>query len=195
MQHKRFLGLAPALMMVLALASIPGTVQAQSAYDFTIGVMGTIGGATDGEPDSGLGNLGLQLLFAMDKDSHTRFSARLGSLDLDTDDLGDIFQTNPFDAKLTYLTLSGEYMVTEPSYESGVFLGIGLYEVTDAPVFDANGFFSSDDESTIGLTLGATGDFKVGDHWSVLGEISGHYADLDYGRFFVMGHVGIGFHF
>lgn len=187
-------GFGVLLVMLLLLGSLAGDAQAQSPYDFTIGIMGGIGGATDSEPDSGLTNLGLQVLFAVDKDNHTRFSTRLGSIDLDTEEFGDIFQVNSFDATLTYLTLSGEYMFDEPNYESGVFIGLGLYEVTDSPVFE-NGAFRTADESTIGLTLGASGDFQVGDHWSVLGEISGHYADLDYGRFFVMAHVGIGFHF
>lgn len=191
MQHKRFLAVSALLLCVLAM---PGSAAAQGAYDFTIGVMGGIGGATDGEPDSGIGNIGLQVLFAAEKDSNTRFSARLGTMDLDTEDFDDVFFFNTSDATLTYLTLSGEYMFTEPNYESGIFIGLGLYEVTDVPAFSGNDFVI-DEESTIGLTLGATGDFQLNERWSILGEISGHYADLDYGRFFVMGHVGIGFHF
>ena len=110
MQHKRFLAVSALLLCLLAM---PGSAAAQSAFDFTIGVMGGIGGATDAEPDSGLGNLGLQVLFAAENDSNTRFSVRLGTMDLDTDDFNDAFFVNTSDATLTYLTLSGEYMFTE----------------------------------------------------------------------------------
>lgn len=186
------IGLAVVLGMLLALGSLAGDAQAQSPYDFTIGVMGGIGGATDAEPDSGLTNLGLQVLFGIKKDNNTRFSIRAGTMELDDDGAVGLF--GAVDTNLTYLTLSGEYLYTEPSYESGIFVGLGLYEVSDGLEFDGT-TFRSFDESTVGLTLGASGDFQIGDHWSVLGELSGHYADLDYARFFVMAHVGFGFHF
>ena len=46
-----------------------------------------------------------------------------------------------------------------------------------------------------GIGILETGDFRINDRWSVLVEFSGHYADMDYAQIFVMGHIGVGFHF
>lgn len=154
---------------------------AGSAQDFTIGLMGGIGGATDAEPDTGFDNTGFQLLFAMETDLSTRFSARLGQLDLDSSD-NDFFQ-----ADLSYLTLSGEYMQAADYYESGLFVGLGYYQI------DGN-LFTPDDDS-LGLNVGASGDFRITDRFSVLAEFSIHYADLEIAQFFAMAHIGVGFRF
>lgn len=170
-----------AILVALALGLVPSTSLAQSRYAFTVGLMGGLGGSTDAEPDTDLNNFGLQALFAMDLDIHTMFSVRAGQLDLETD-AGELYDT-----ELAYVTLSGEYRMTAGFYESGLFLGLGYYDLNGAPLVPG--------DSALGLTLGTTGDFRLTDRFSLLVEIAGHYADLDHAQFFLHGHAGVAFHF
>lgn len=170
-----------ALILVVASGiSLATPSQAQTNYSFSAGLLGGIGGSLDGEPDTGIDNLGLQAIFSMQTDIHTRFGVRLGRQDLEADDSG------LFDRELTYLTLAGEYRFSANYYDSGIFLGLGGYDLE-------SDFFEG--ESSLGLTAGATGDFRLTSRLSLLVEISGHYVDLDYAQFFVMGHVGLVVHF
>ena len=113
-------------------------------------------------------------------DNSTLWGVRLGQLDLDTD-------IDAFDAELNYLTISGEYLYTSSGFESGLYLGLGLY--------DLDGGTAAINDSALGLTLGVTGKIDVSYRFSILLELSGHYADLDQTQFFLMGHVGVGYHF
>lgn len=168
-------------LLLAGLLALP-TLGAAQSHDFTIGVMGGFGGASDADPDTGIDDTGFQLLFSYKREIDLLFSARLGQLDLEADGAGDLF-----DSELTYLTLNGEYLASSDHYQSGLFLGLGLYRI-EGDVFVP-------DEESFGLNIGASGDFRLTDHFSLLVEVSAHYADLDLARFFVMGHVGVGFHF
>ena len=169
------------LAILVGLLAFPGTSDAQSK-DFTVGAFLSFGGATDADPDSGLDDSGFQLLFAYQRDIDNRFNLRIGQMSLDNDDGGSLF-----DADLDYLTLSGEYQFSGGHYESGLFLGLGLYSI------DGSTFV--DDEESLGLNLGVSGDFRLTDRFSLLAEFSLHYADLDFARFFLLANVGVGFHF
>jgi len=177
------------LVMVTALWLVPGTSHAQSRYDYTVGLMAGIGGFTDADPDTELDNLGLQALFSLKTQPQTKFSVRAGQLDFDLQDA-------PFlpDATLRYVTASGEYLFTSTFYESGLFIGLGLYDVQDAVSLTDAGFLV-DDDSGFGVTVGTSGDFRINERLSVIVEFAGHYADLDHAQIFLTGHVGIAYHF
>ena len=150
---------------------------------FSIALMGGLGGSFDAEPDTGLDNTGLQVRFTMELDLRTDFAVRVGKMDLE----GESSVPGLFDSELTYLTLAGEYAFPAGYYESGLFIGLGLY--------DLSGDLFIPDEDGIGLTVGASGEFRITDRFFAVVEFSGHYADLDYAQFFAMGHAGVGFRF
>ena len=172
-----------AILAVAALTVVPATVSAQPARTFTLGLQGSIGGFTDAEPDTGFDNLGLQAFFFMEIDHATLFGVRLGQLQLEADDaFGDLY-----DSDLSYLTLAGEYRFPEAFYESGLYLGLGFYSLDGGPVIE--------DDTGLGLNLGATGTFRLTDRLSLVVDLSAHYADLDRAQFLFMGNVGLGFSF
>lgn len=166
-------------------ALVPATpLAAQSPYDYTLAVSAGIGGFLDATPDSGFDDPAVQALFAMRLEPSTYFGVRLGQLDLqvDEEDGGPLF-----DASLTYATLAGEYRFNDGWYRSGLYLGLGAY--------DLGGDFAIDDESGFGLSAGVNGDFRLTDRFSLLVELSGHWADLDHAQTFITGTAGIAFHF
>jgi hypothetical protein len=160
---------------------LPASSSAQQhQYNFSIGLLGGIGGSPDADPDLGVDNFGLEAFFSMETSIRTRFVVRAGQMGLESD--GGVIDTD-----LNYLTLSGEYEFHESSYEAGLFIGLGLYELDPTRGIP--------DESSVGLTIGTTGDIRLTDRLSVIIQISGHYVDFDYAQFFVMGHAGLAFHF
>ena len=168
------------LLGLLVLALWPASSLAQSFHPYTVGLMAGIGGSTESDPDTGLDNFSWQALFAMKLDLNTLWGVRLGQLDLESDaDLPD--------GELSYLTLAGEYLFADRFYDSGIYLGLGFYD------FDGGSVLG--DDSSLGAVLGVTGDFELTDRFSLLLELSAHYADLDQAQFFLIGHVGVGFHF
>jgi hypothetical protein len=158
--------------------------QAQNLHNYSIGLMVGLGGAAESNPDTGIDNLALEGFFSYRIDRYAHFRARVGQLDLETS-FGE--------TQLDYITLSGEYLINGGSYESGLFLGLGFYDISDG-IFDSTGQGFQEDNA-LGLTLGVTGDFSLTDRFSILVELSGHYADFDGTQFFVAGHTGLVFHF
>jgi Outer membrane protein beta-barrel domain len=177
--HKKPL-LTSSLVLLLLVALAPPSASAQSLYNYSLALMGGFGGSTDAQPDTGLDNLGWQARFAMELELHTLFSVRVGQLALESDNA-------LFDSDLRYITVSGEYRFPSGFYESGLFLGLGAYDLSVD--------FLVDDETGIGLTLGASGDFRITDRLTLVVEFSGHYADIDYSQIFLMGHAGVSFRF
>lgn len=179
-QHHR---LRPALLAALLL--LPGAARAQELYTFTAGLMGGIGGSFDAEPGDDLGNTGFQLNLSMVTEPRTHVGFRLGKLSLDSEDrFGSLS-----DAELSYVTVAGEYRFPQSYYESGLYLGLGGYRL------EGNRGNRDEQDTSVGLTLGVTGEFKVTQWLGVLIELSGHYADLDEAQFFGMGHAGVAIHF
>ncbi len=192
MRQHRYPGTS--ILIALALCCLAGSSAAQTTNRYTAGVTFGFGGAT-GSGSSGatvddtyvIGDrfdLGYQLLFGMEVRKGTLFAVRFGEMDVQ---LASLDFSSPLDSELTYLTLSGEYRLPAGSYMSGLFLGAGYYSIGGQNVFS--------DDSGLGLTIGADGDFRLNDRWSILVEFSGHYADLDYAQFFIMGHAGLAIHF
>lgn len=170
------------LVLGLVVLLSPAAAGAQGSNSFTFALMGGLGGSSDSDPDVDLDNTGLQAMFALSTDLGVRFAIRAGRLDMDSSD------DNPlFDTELTYLTLTGEYLVSAGYYESGLFLGIGAYDLDDSPLVEG--------DSALGITLGVSGDFRLNDRFSFLVEFSGHYADLERANVFLMGHAGLAFRF
>lgn len=172
--------LTSSLILFLLAALAPSGASAQSPYNYSLALMGGLGGSTDAQPDASLDNFGWQARFTMELERHTLFAARAGQLALTSDNA-------LFDSDLSYITVSGEYRFPAGFYESGLFIGLGAY--------DLSGDFLVEDETGIGLTLGASGDFRITDRLTFVLEFSGHYADLDYAQIFLMGHAGVSFHF
>ncbi len=170
----------PPLAAFLLLGLLPTASSAQQPSTYTAGLAVGIGGATDADPSTGYDDFGFQAFFAMEVQSYTQFVTRLGRLSLDSKD-------STVDGDLTYLTVAGEYTFNAGSYESGLFLGLGYYDLSTN--------FLAGDDSALGLTLGTTGDFRLTDRLSLYIELSGHWADLDYAQFFVMGLAGVAYHF
>lgn len=168
------------LFGLLALLVAPGICLAQHD-NYEVGLALGLGGSTDDEPDTGLDNFSWQASFAMKIDSKTQWGARLGQLELDTDDAG------ASGGDLSYVTLSGEYLFPEGFYESGVYLGLGFY--------DFSGDVSGADDSGVGLVLGVTGDFRLTERLGLSVELSGHGVDLEGLDFLLMGHVGLAYRF
>ncbi len=193
----RFLG--SSIVIALVLFGLPGDASAQLTNRYTAGVMFGFGSPTGGSGSNSTGigeiylvddqfDLGYQLLFNMETRKDVLFGVRYGQLDVElaSPTVLALFDA-PIDTELTYATLSGEYRRSAGIYQSGLFLGLGYYSVDGQDIFE--------DTTGLGLTVGTTGDFRINDRWSVLLEFSAHYADVDYGQFFIMGHAGVGFHF
>ena len=180
--HHRLLGLALTCAMLL----LPGAASAQELYNYTIGALGGIGGSVDVDRGDDLGNTGYQLNLTMITEPRTHVGFRLGKLGLDSEE----FFGSLRDAELSYVTIAGEYRFRQSYYESGVYLGLGGYRLEG---------IGADDEDTsdtsIGLAVGVTGEFKVNRWLGVLVEISGHWADFDEAQIFAMAHGGLAVHF
>jgi hypothetical protein len=167
--------LAVALTAVAALA-VSAPAQAQG-YEFTLGVLGGIGG-TDDTGDYGQSTL--QVLVGFETAPRTIVGIRAGTMALDAS--GALPEGD-----LRWITLSTEYKVPAGFYDSGLYIGIGHYSVeSDDGLID---------DSAFGLNLGVTGDFPINRYFSVLVDLSGHYADLESSQILLMGQAGLAFHF
>lgn len=179
------------VLCVLLGVALAGSAAAQAeSHVFTATAAGGIGGPINvDEPDPGLDNTGFQLGFSWLTAPKSRVSARLGQLDMSGEQLEGLL-----DPELTYVNIGGEYRYTETYYESGLYLGLGLYQL-DGDRF-VEGVPQSDDETALGLVLGATGDFPINDRFSVIVELSAHYADFDRGNVvFGLLHAGVAYRF
>lgn len=175
------------LLPLLALLLLPGAASAQEQYNFTAGLLGTIGGSVDADPGDSLANTGYQANFTMVTEPRTHVGLRVGQLALDDDGVfGSLF-----DADLTYATLAGEYRFRQSFYDSGLYVGLGAYRLQGTD-FGGN----DEDQTSLGAVVGVTGEFPINRWLGVLIEFSGHYVvDFDEAQFFGMGHGGLAIHF
>jgi len=174
-----------ALLGALVLLLVPAAGRAQELYNYSVDLLGTVGGSPDAEPGSSLTNTGYQVNLMLVTEPRTLVGIRTGKLGLDKDGLFNDLS----DAELTYATVGGEYRARQSSFESGVFLGIGGYRL------EGRQPLRSLTESSWGLSVGVTSEFYVTRRIGILLELSGHYTDLDQVQFFVMGHGGVAVHF
>ena len=173
----------------VALAAGPASAQAPSGgrllEDFAISFMGGIGGSVD-EDEPGYDNTTLQLGGSFSTDKNTVVGLRLGRIEFGSDErLGDLF-----DVQVTYVTLAGEYRFSESYYESGLFFGLGFYDIEGTRVFTGK-----ESEIRLGITGGATGDFDVTERLAVVAELVGHVVPGSEAQFFATGLVGVAIRF
>jgi hypothetical protein len=186
-KHSRAVFVLFCLAAGLSLAVGGSAAQAQR-NSFAASAAGIVGGPfdADGEDDPGLDQTGFQLGFSWDTWDSTRVGVRAARVAF-----SDEFLDGVFDPELTFVTVAGEYLFNESFYRSGLYLGLGLYQL------DGHVGLEQDDDTSIGLVLGATGDFPMTDRFSILVELSGHYADLELGGAQLFGFLtaGVAFHF
>lgn len=177
----------PTLLIVLGLGLTPVAAGGQELYTFTIGALGGFGGSLDADPGDDLDNTALQLNLALVIEPKTHFGLRLGRLDLDVDDSFEGLTG----ADLTYLTAAGEYRFEHGYYESGIYAGLGAYRLEGRRLFDGG----DEEDTSFGVVLGITGEFDLTRRLGLLVEISGHWADLEPAQLYLLGHLGLAFHF
>jgi hypothetical protein len=174
--------LAAVFLAPLFAAASPAIAQGPA---FTVSAAGVVGGAFDTEGGDTLDNVGFQLGFTWDTWEDTRVGVRAARISF-SDELVD----NVFDPELTYVTIAGEYMFTESYYRSGLYLGLGLYQMEGLVGLETQ------DDNSLGFALGATGDFEMTPRFSIVIELSGHYVDLELGaQFYGFLTGGIAYHF
>jgi len=181
-----------AALFLVASFVIPHSVAAQ---DYTFSVNGLLGfGGSIDETGPGFGNLNWQLGFSNAIEKRTHFGIRVGGLEFgSSDQLGDL--TNP---DLKYVTLAGEYRERSASgssrfMESGVFLGLGYFQLNGDSVEDGR----SESQKSLGLTVGVTGDLPLNRrrNLALRIEVQGHWTDLDAASLFAMAQAGIAYRF
>ncbi len=181
---KRISWLVPIVVVVLWTLA-PVAVMAQDHYTYTLSGLGGFGGSLDAD-DSGLGNQSLGLGLSLLREDRVHIGLRLVELDFDAqEEIGSLR-----DVSLQYLTAGGEYRFLESFYESGLFLGLGLYEIEG---LDAEGLRQS--ETSVGLVIGVTGEFEINRRFGFLLEFMGHVTNLEDSNLFATGHAGIAAHF
>ncbi|MEM8930866.1 MAG: hypothetical protein AAGE94_06815 [Acidobacteriota bacterium] len=161
-------------LCLLATLAVPSNAAAQDR-GITLGLLGGVGGSPDSEDYT---ESSFQFLAGLDIATRTHVQLRLGQLDLALDGRT---------TDLSYVTLGSEYRFDADYYDSGIILGLGWYQL--------DGSAGVADEDSIGVYGGVTGDFPINDRWSVLVELTGHWADLDAAQVFLHGHVGLAIHF
>lgn len=173
-------------LVVVTLLCTPLAASAQQLYTFTASLMGGFGGSPDANPGGSLDNTGFQAGFSFVAEPDTLVGLRVGHLGLGSDPrFGSLF-----DADLSYATVAGEYRFRETYYESGVYLGLGAYRLGGVEADGRDG-----GQTSLGVVLGITGEFKISRRFAFLVEFSGHYTDLDQAQLFAMGHAGVAYHF
>jgi hypothetical protein len=175
-----------ALFAALLTTLVAGAAQAQEKYPFRASAFLGLGGALDSGDDdsSSLDNGSYQLGFSWISDTDILAGIRLGQVDFGDGGIGGRVGSD-----LTYATIGGEYLFNEGYYTSGVYIGLGWYDLGE----DQRGELPSD--SAIGLALGLTGDFRLTQRFSILVELSGHYTELDDADLLAMGHAGVAYRF
>ena len=170
-----------ATVMLCLLVSVPVVAQ---EHILSLGLSGGIAGSLD-EDETGFSNGTVQLRFTVETSSEHGLGIRLGRMDFGDTDVGRVT-----DVTIDYLTLAGEYFFQEPSYESGLFLGLGFFDLASTRDDGRSG-----DESAVGIVVGALGEFKSAKRWFIYGEVAFAYTNLDVAQLFADLQVGVGYRF
>jgi len=181
---QRRIGPLGALLVLVAVWMIGAVPAAAQVRIFSVGLSGGVAGSFD-EDEGGFSNSTFQLRFTMETTEHNNLAVRLGRMDF-----ADAFLSQAFDATIDYLTVSGEYLFTEASYESGFFFGLGVYDLAGTRI-DGLGA----DETSVGLQFGAVGEFRLAERWFIFADAAFHYVALDAAQFFGDLQIGVGFRF
>jgi len=149
---------------------------AQETRLFTLSFIAGVGSAAD-SAHADANNLSLQAAFTAEVDAERLIGVRIGRIGFDSSDVVN----DHAGPSLTYATVAGGYRLHEAIYDSGVYLGLGLYRLSG--------------ESRPGVVLGYTGEFEINRRWSVLLELSGHYANFRHDQTFAQAMGGLEWHF
>jgi hypothetical protein len=175
-----------AVAVLVAAALLPAPLAAQDDYTFTAGLLGGFGGSFDDSSDADLDHRAVEAAVGMVTNDRTLTMVRFGQLEFDS----DLEVEGLRDAELTFLTIAGEYRFRQPSYDFGIYLGLGGYELA------GEDFFAGEvDDRGLGLALGFTGDFDLTRRLSVVVELSAHYAFLDRADLYGLALGGLAVHF
>lgn len=184
-------GKAIGLALFVALIALAGARPARAAepYVFSVGLLGGVGGPLDADdPDPGISQRSFELQGNLVTEPRTLLGLRLGRIEFD-----DADQLGSFHApELEYVTIAGEYRFYKNWYDSGIFLGLGGYRLSGNERDFGGG---SHEETAVGLTAGVTGEFEITQHFALLGEITGHYVDLDENNVFATAMGGFSIRF
>lgn len=174
------------LLMALSLLLLPAAASAQQeVYNYTVGLLGAVGGSFDANPGDNLGNTGFQVNLGYVTEPGTHLVVRAGRLGLDKSE----FFGSLTDAEMKYVTIGGEYRYHESVYDSGVYVALGGYRLEGD-----NGVRRST-EDTWGVSVGVTGELPIRRWLGLQVEFSGHYANFRDAQFFGMAHGGVVLHF
>ncbi len=180
---KRTLLLAICLPSLAALLA-PADAAAQQDYPLEGTVLFSVGGSID-EDQSGLGNDGYQIGLSLGVGRRTKVGIRAGEIGYDVGDrVGPV--SNP---EFSYVAVGGEYTFSERYYESGIYLALGAYKLEG--ILDGQAF----DDTTVGITLGVTGEFEITRRIGLVLEVAGHVANFEAARYFATAHGGLAYHF
>lgn len=168
------------------LAWAPAPAAAQGSHeDHTYQVSFLLGPA--GSVDGGsLSEIGYQLGFAVVTNDRGRLVIRAGESDFDTGNTPGSVVNGSF----SWVTIGGEYRFTETLYDSGFFIGLGIY--------GQDGFVLGQgpvDDSTLGLALGVTGEFEAPRDFAVLVELMGHVVPSAPSELFASLMAGVAYKF
>ncbi|MBV8201997.1 MAG: hypothetical protein JOZ15_15365 [Acidobacteria bacterium] len=178
-----------AVLATLVTVALPAAAAAQDLYNWSVGVMGGVGGSVDVKPGSrNFSNGTWQVEGLVLTEPRTFLGLRLGHLALGAKDT--LFGSR-VGADLSYVTLAGQYMFEESYYDSGVYLGLGAYRLGGNDAVTG----ASASKTVAGGVLGLTGDFKASRRFSVVVEVSGHYIDVRNAHIYAMAHGGLAWHF
>lgn len=163
---------------------VPAGAAAQEDQPLEASVLLSFGGSFD-EDQSGLGNSGYQVGLSLGVGRRTKVGVRLGEIEYDPGDFISTISRPTF----SYVTVGGEYTFSERYYESGIYLALGAYKLEG---FQGGLPF---DDTTVGLTLGVTGEFEITRRLGLVIEGAGHFADFGPARYFITFHGGLAYHF
>ena len=93
------------LLLVFSLLLLPAAAGATDLYNYTVGVLGGLGGSFDADPGGSLNNTGFQVNLGLVTETATHLVVRAGKLSLDK----DAFFGSLTDAGVHYVTIGGEY--------------------------------------------------------------------------------------
>jgi hypothetical protein len=174
------------LTLLLSLLLAPGVTCAQERYTYSVGILGGVGGSFDAKPGGSYSNPSYQLNLSMVTEPRTLVGLRIGKINLDRDPLFGSLHN----ADLAYATIGGEYRFQESYYESGLFLGLGAYRLHGTTALGR-----TDDQTSVGINAGVTGEIPINRRLGILLELSGHYVNLREAKIYGIAHGGLTFHF
>ncbi len=157
-------------------------------YTWTLAFMGGVGSALS---ESGGAEPGYQVGFGLQFEQQANLWLHVGQLDFETGSgVGALT-----DGTIDYVNVGGEYQFAESFYDSGLFIGLGAYDLESRRILPDGLLAPADSETVLGLVIGATGEFKITPNFVFLAEITGHILDADDLRVLGTAHAGLAFHF